>query len=617
MPCTKYNLTNPNNFSIVFSYQECSSLVWMYNQVLLKNQKKTIWFRDGTFSSASVNLPLPTSIPFPVTPSRAPIQAKVTSCCTGQQIEILTYPNAQIGFTYVIDGLCYTLIELNTTGRVSPNVYEATFDTCSSCISSNPCPTSTPTPTISLTPTKTPTTTPTGTSTPTSSLTPTPTKTQTQTPTTTLTTTPTVTQTTTPTPTVTQTTTPTPTVTPTLNLCTSFVSPPQTVNGITITESFSGSVTPYIFPPATCCNNTFTAPSGGVWLGNGGGGCPGPFFPFEYTLNFNIAVNDVDLVIYGGGCTGTQEETFTFTTDSGIVPVLSTQGVSCHSSISGNTVHQGLGGWTTNDDAPFIKFKVTATNSFTTLTVTGPGGRLGSILGLCSDSIPVAPSPTPSPTNKTYCEEIRNGDFDECNPTSSTTGVNCGCYTNPTIPDQRQYPGGCIPFWTKGNSDKTVEIWTNIPPYYSGTSYCELNSSEFNQTHWMYQNFTVSNYSSPYTIEFGHAGRNGYTNTMRVGISGNTTGLNMFPTVYTGIVGTWTTNQITEYTFNPSDTEFLLIFSSLTSNNGGNFIDGVVMYCQNFAITPTPTSSLTPTPTVTPTVTPSCAQSVFIFIPNL
>jgi hypothetical protein len=249
--------------------------------------------------------------------------------------------------------------------------------------------------------------------------------------------------------------------------------------------------------------------------------------------------------------------------------------------------------------------------------VTGPGGRLGSILGLCSDSIPVAPSPTPSPTNKTYCEEIRNGDFDECNPTSSTTGVNCGCYTNPTIPDQRQYPGGCIPFWTKGNSDKTVEIWTNIPPYYSGTSYCELNSSEFNQTHWMYQNFTVSNYSSPYTIEFGHAGRNGYTNTMRVGISGNTTGLNMFPTVYTGIVGTWTTNQITEYTFNPSDTEFLLIFSSLTSNNGGNFIDGVVMYCQNFAITPTPTSSLTPTPTVTPTVTPSCAQSVFIFIPNL
>jgi hypothetical protein len=190
--------------------------------------------------------------------------------------------------------------------------------------------------------------------------------------------------------------TPTPTVTSTLNLCNSFVSPPQTVNGITITESFTGSVTPYTFTPATCCNNTFTAPSGGVWLGNGGGGCPGPFFPFEYTLNFSSPVNDVDLVIYGGGCTGTQEETFTFTTDSGI-PVLSTQGVSCHSSISGNTVHQGLGGWTTNDDAPFIKFKVTATSNFTTLTVTGPGGRLGSILGLCTISF-VTPTPTPTLT---------------------------------------------------------------------------------------------------------------------------------------------------------------------------------------------------------------------------
>jgi hypothetical protein len=105
----------------------------------------------------------------------------------------------------------------------------------------------------------------------------------------------------------------------------------------------------------------------------------------------------------------------------------------------------------------------------------------------------------------------------------------------------------------------------------------------------MYQNFTVSNYSSPYTIEFGHAGRNGYANTMRVGISGNTTGLNMFPTVYTGIVGTWTTNQITGYTFNPSDTEFLLIFSSLTSNNGGNFIDGVSVRCEVPFPTPTPT----------------------------
>lgn len=766
----------------------------MYNQVLLKNQTKKIWFRNGTFSSASVNLPLPTSIPFPVTPSLAPIQARVASCCTGQQIEIITYPNSQIGNTYVIDGLCYTLIQLNTTGRVAPIIYERTFDDCSSCISSNPCPTPTPTPTISLTPTITRSPNVTSTPTPTNSITPSPTKTQTQTPTVTrtpnATLTPTVTPTITRSPDATSTLTPTssqvivtptttPSVTPTLNLCTSFISPPQTVNGVTITESFSGSVTPYIFAPATCCNNTFVAPAGGVWLGNGGGGCPGPFFPFEYTLNFSTAVNDVDLVIYGGGCTGPQEETFTFTTNGG-VPVLTTQGVFCHSSISGNTVHQGLGGWTTNFDAPFIKFKVTGPESFTTLTVTGPGGRLGSILGLCSDSIPVAPTPTPTPTQE-FCADVRNGDFDECNPISSINGLNCNCYTGATS-NVTNYTSGCIPFWFKGDSNDHVTVWSNTPPYYSGTTYLELNAfvtptatpnptptpsptngvtptptitpsstsalltlgvyvsvdssipplsgtvwysvrngayiptqpfptqltwtqlgsvvsipqcnssiyvgdidmnvndiaylqirnetgtclykneagplpifepctysgaltdlytnsfiygfpgneslgikvvSPLEKTAspfgfaWIYQDINVTNIASPYSIEFAHLGRVGYSNTMRAGVSGDTTGMQFFTGEFTGSTTGWTVHTETGYVFNVSDTQRKLVFSSTTCDDGGNFIDGVVMDCQSFAVTPTPTSSSTPTPTVTPTVSPSCAQSVFIFIPNL
>lgn len=838
MSCTKYTLTNPNNFPIVFSYQECSSLIWSYNQVLLKNQTKKIWFRNGTFSSASVNLPLPTSIPFPITPSLAPIQARVASCCTGQQIEIITYPNSQIGNTYVIDGLCYTLIQLNTTGRVAPIIYERTFDDCSSCISSNPCPTPTPTPTISLTPTITRSPNVTSTPTPTHSITPSLTKTQTQTPTVTrspnATSTPTVTPTITRSPNATPTPTPTstlicekisngnfdqfascgsgggvcvaffcaappsyssvqypqqcipywnttnieneieiwpdgylgvpsyegntfaevqcslsfqalyqnitvgigeqyqiqfahrgrplfsntmqvglsgstgvvffptvytgstsswdfnlinftsteneynlvfsgltetdggnfidavsvicsqqivtqsptqtflpttPTVTPTVNLCTSFVSPPQTVNGITITESFSGSVTPYTFQANTCCNNSFTPPLGGVWLGNGGGGCPGPFFPFEYTLNFSTAVNEVDLVIYGGGCTGPQEETFTFTTNGG-VPVLTTQGVFCHSSISGNTIHQGLGGWVTNDDSPYIKFKVTAANSFTTLTVTGPGGALGSVLGLCSDSIPVAPTPTPTPTQE-FCADVRNGDFDECNPISSINGLNCNCYTGATS-NVTNYTSGCIPFWFKGDSNDHVTIWSNTPPYYSGTTYLELNASDTPtptpsptngvtptptvtpsstslpfEFPWIYQDINVTNIVSPYSIEFAHLGRVGYSNTMKVGVSGDTTGMQFFTGEFTGSTTGWTVHTETGYVFNVSDTQRKLVFSSTTYDDGGNFIDGVVMDCQNFAVTPTPTSSSTPTPTVTPTVSPSCAQSVFIFIPNL
>jgi hypothetical protein len=435
MSCSKYVISNPNPFPIVYSYQECSSLVWFTNQIVYQGQTKKVWARTGTFSSASINAPLPSAFPFPVTPSQAPVQVLVQSCCTGQQIDILVYPGVQLGYTYLVNGECYTVISLTSSGRVSPTVYTPLYDNCSSCIGDNTCPTPTPTRTSTVTPTQTST----------STVTPTPTKTVTPTAT--------PTRTTTPTPTVTR----TPTTTPSLTK-----SPTPTLS---VTQSSTPTSTPNVSATST----------------------------------------------------------------------------------------------------PTVTPTVTPTSTF------------------------VFPTPTPSPTNKTYCEEIRNGDFDECNPTSSTTGVSCGCYTNPTIPDQRQYPGGCIPFWTKGNSDKTVEIWTNVPPYYSGTSYCELNSSAFTQTHWMYQNFTVSNYSSPYTIEFGHAGRNGYANTMRVGISGNTTGLNMFPTVYTGIVGTWTTNQITGYTFNSSDTEFLLIFSSLTSNNGGNFIDGVSVRCEVPYPTPTPT----------------------------
>ena len=104
---------------------------------------------------------------------------------------------------------------------------------------------------------------------------------------------------------------------------------------------------------------------------------------------------------------------------------------------------------------------------------------------------------------------------------------------------------------------------------------------------------------------------------MRVGVSGNTTGMQFFTGEFTGSTTGWTVHTEIGYVFNASDTQRRLVFSSTTYDNGGNFIDGVVMDCQNFAVTPTPTSSSTPTPTVTPTVSPSCAQSVFIFIPNL
>jgi len=376
--------------------------------------------------------------------------------------------------------------------------------------------------------------------------------------------------------------TPTPTVTPTLNLCTSFVSPPQTVNGITITESFSGSVTPYTFTPAACCNNTFVAPSGGVWLGNGGGGCPGPVFPFEYTLNFSSPVNDIDLVIYGGGCTGTQEETFTFTTDSG-TPVLAIRGVSCHSSISGNTIHQGLGGWTTNDDAPFIKFKVTAPISFTSLTVTGPGGRLGSVLGLCSDSIPAAPTPTPTPTKNYGCAITRvpgNGQSISY-PGFTVSGSSTGDVVN--ILTSANNCGVNVPFDTLGN----VVLGKNNQAF----SYTLTFDTPINDV-----------VIALGVIDLGESVNvtSNAASTDILGLSGcfyNIVGNNIGSTTSVAY-GYFKVSGVTDYTE---------ITMSGFSGQGNGIVVGI---CTTSFVTPTPTPTLTPTPT-------SFGSTLFIYIPNL
>lgn len=817
-------------------------MVWMYNQVLFKGQKKTIWFRNGTFSSASVNLPLPTSIPFPVTPSQAPIQVRVASCCTGQQMDILTYPNAQLGFIYVIDGVCYTLIQLNTSGRVSPVVYSATFDTCSSCIDSNPCPTPTPTPTISLTPTRTPTTTPTGTPTPTSSLTPSPTKTPTQTPT--LTRTPNPTQTSTPTltrtstPPASSTPTPTPTKTQTQTPTLTRTPNPTVTPSLTPTQSVSNS-TPTPTPTSTLIcekisNGDFNQFAS---CGSGGGVCVGAFctsppssssvqypqqcIPYWSTTSPNglieIWPNGYDGVpSYQGSTFAEVQCSFNFQAlyqniTVGIGEQYQIQFAHRGRQFFPNTMQVGLSGSTGIVFFPTVYtgstsswnlnlINFTATESeynlfFSGLTETDGGNFIDAVSVVCSQQIVTQtptktvtptptrtsnPTPTPTPTQE-FCADVRNGNFDECNPFSSVSSVSCNCFTGGTS-NVTNYAEGCIPFWFKGDSNDHVTIWSNTPPYYSGTTYLELNgfvtptatpnptptpsptngvtptptvtpsstsalltlgvyvsvdsslppfsgtvwysvrngayistqpfptgltwtqlgsvvsipqcnssvyvgdidmnvnditylqvrnengtclyrneagplptlnpctfpgafadlyTNSFTYTlpgntdlrikvlnpiqktaspfgfPWIYQDINVTNIASPYSIQFAHLGRLGYSNTMRVGVSGNTTGMQFFTGEFTGSTTGWTVHTETGYVFNASDTQRRLVFSSTTCDDGGNFIDGVVMDCQNFAVTPTKTATSTPTPTVTPTVTPSCAQSVFIFIPNL
>jgi hypothetical protein len=194
----------------------------------------------------------------------------------------------------------------------------------------------------------------------------------------------------------------TPTITPTIPLfspCTSFATFPSTINGITITESYTGAATPYIFSPPICCNGSVFPPSGGIYLGNGGvAPCPSPIYPFTYTLNFSSPVNNIDLVFYGGGCVGgVNEEFYTITTNTGN-PTLTLQGNSCYTNFTGNTISAGIGCCGSISATAYGKFNINAPTPFTSLTISGDGGYLGSVVGLCADSIPPSNSPTPTPS---------------------------------------------------------------------------------------------------------------------------------------------------------------------------------------------------------------------------
>jgi hypothetical protein len=157
MACRKYILTNSTTSNGVFSYQECSNQMWVYDVLITPGTTLNIWLTTGTFSTASQNIITVTdlgSFPFPVTPTQTP------------------------------------------TNTSSPTPTPTNTSS----------PTQTPTPTQTETQTQTPT--PTQTETQTQTPTPTQTETQTQTPT------PTQTETPTMTPTNTETPTPTPSITP-------------------------------------------------------------------------------------------------------------------------------------------------------------------------------------------------------------------------------------------------------------------------------------------------------------------------------------------------------------------------------------------------------------------
>ena len=213
----------------------------------------------------------------------------------------------------------------------------------------------TPTPTITPTNTNTPSITPTNTTTPTNTNTPTITPTKTVTPTITKT----------------PTTTPTPTITPTnpALVCTSVVEISGGINysnGIIATVSYTGSISSY---PSTYagCTSVFI-PANSIIVGQ--------FGIFSITFSFSQPVNNLLFLIGGTNPT----ETFTFTTNTGTPTITSPE--NCGYLISGNQISYSGTYIIANG-----KFIINNISNYTSITITGPGGPGGSVIGLCTSSM--------------------------------------------------------------------------------------------------------------------------------------------------------------------------------------------------------------------------------------
>lgn len=189
-----------------------------------------------------------------------------------------------------------------------------------------------------------------------------------------------------------------------------------TYNGVTISATGTGlaeNMWAYWYSPLSfsCPNNQYV-PCQGVGLGGNPfiPGLSGANYNFSYTMNFSQAVNNIKVIMAAmNGTPGfTPIETFTFTSNGGNIVISSTN--NCFSAINGNTITSNEGGVATPGGAG--TFLISAQTPFTQLTVTGPGGLGGTIMGVdCSTIIsanpplspgvsqpPPAPSLSPTPT---------------------------------------------------------------------------------------------------------------------------------------------------------------------------------------------------------------------------
>jgi hypothetical protein len=401
---------------------------------------------------------------------------------------------------------------------------------------------------------------------------------------------------------------PTPTPTPVCEVCPTVAGLPSlgnsiTINGVTLTSSGFGDVS---YSSAGgfiswCMVGSPQTVNGNVWLG--------PTGPFTYILSFSSPVNNIvlRLINYGIGASGT--ESFTFTTNTGN-PTLSSCDYCC-ATINGNVVTADycLSGSPVNNQGGGT-FTISNPTSFTTLTITGPGGEAGTIVDICSDSILPPPTPSSTPTNTpTNTVTPTNTNTPGLSPTPTPTPFlpcpDCENQSNLPLPGNSIIYAGSITVTSTGSG--------SIIQYTTGTEiYCGISVLQNSVWLGFGGSFTYTlNFSQPVNfitiILLGYGISPSETFTLTTDTGNNTPEIALCNGCCASISG----NVITASNINNDCDpicgntcgagQFIvnnsLPFTSLTINGNGGNAGSVIMICD-------PGPIVTPTPTPIPTSEP-------------
>jgi hypothetical protein len=158
------------------------------------------------------------------------------------------------------------------------------------------------------------------------------------------------------------------------------VRPPVNVNGNAITATYTGiNIYPQGLGPGWFICSGANPTGDNVWLGMPNTSND----PFTYTIHFSVPVNNIRLkiAVMGVPC----DETYTFTTDAGDPTI--TAVYSCYATITGNQIIGGLGSSFGIISGGGGEFTMTASSSYTSLTISGTSECAGSLFGIVCSSI--------------------------------------------------------------------------------------------------------------------------------------------------------------------------------------------------------------------------------------